>query len=75
MIDFLFNTHWLIAVALWFLIGTLWADFIIYFKNRVANHIEFDNAAKIMNIIIWPISVIIFMVGVVMGLINFFSKK
>ena len=75
MIEFIKGLSWPILVLLWVLIGLLWSDFLLWFTHRFAPDVEVSRTVKNMTVVLWPLSIAMFVFGTIMGIIKFFTRR
>ena len=75
MIYLIQSAHWAVLTAIWILVGTLWTDFLSLFQRKYVKNVKFGTFARAVNTIIWPLSIVFFIWGVIEGIIRFYTKR
>lgn len=75
MIYLIQSAHWAVLTAIWILVGTLWSDFLSFFQRKYVKNVQFSTFARTVNTILWPISIVVFIWGVIIGIIRFYTKR
>jgi hypothetical protein len=61
-------------ILLYLLFGLLWADFMLWFRNKYVPNIPYGKTTRYTNTFLWPGMLCIFVIGFIIGLINYFRK-
>ena len=75
MIEFIKTSPIPVLIIIYLLLGLLWKDFLILIKNKSKTDIEFPSSSQALTVVIWPISILIFVYAVAAALIMFLIKK
>jgi hypothetical protein len=68
-------THPIVILAIYILIGLAWSDLLLFLQRKYSPQINYTRTIKRTTMIMWPISVLIFIISLIVFFIKGINQK